>query len=272
MKTPSPCVAGPLSVVGAAAAILTAADWVSAQQVQAQVQGQVAPGARGYAAEGAGTSDHDAVVGRFALGYLGRRSMLVGAGLAAETEGAAEQAVNTAHAPIIGLRYWFTPMVGLDAGAGFSYEDGSSRTELTGDLDEDPPDAAVKDDLAGISTLMLHGGVPLALAGAGHFSFQVVPELNVGFASRRVDGAPDREDSGFHIDIGVRAGAEIHFGFIDIPQLSLQGSVGALYSLDSTKTEVGGSESTRTRGLLTTTVHDSPWYIFTSNVAALYYF
>ena len=51
---------------------------------------------------------------------------------------------------------------------------------------------------------------PLALASAGHFSFQIVPELNVGFAG----GSDDPDDdgpmdeisrSGFHLDVGARA-------------------------------------------------------------------
>ncbi len=51
-----------------------------------------------------------------------------------------------------------------------------------------------------------------------------------------------------------------------------------LFGLQSLKTEVdptggGGSTTiTQNRTVLTTTVGDNPWNIFTSNVAALYYF
>ena len=44
------------------------------------------------------------------------------------------------------------------------------------------------------------------------------------------------------------------------------------YALDNTKTRQDPSVSTRHRGSIQTTVYDSPWNIFTSNVAALYYF
>lgn len=116
-------------------------------------------------------------------------------------------------------------------------------------------------------------GVPLSLASYNHFSFQVVPEANVGFGSgKAADG--DISHSGFQLDVGARAGAEIQFGFIGIPQLSLQGSVGLLFGLQSSKTEndQNNSEVSVSRTFLNTTVGDNPWNIFTSNVAALYYF
>jgi hypothetical protein len=61
-----------------------------------------------------------------------------------------------------------------------------------------------------------------------------------------------------------------------IPQLALQGSVGVGLAVDNTKwtdnlngieTSVSDSDTT-----ISTSVQNSPWGIFTSNVAALYYF
>jgi hypothetical protein len=86
-------------------------------------------------------------------------------------------------------------------------------------------------------------------------------------------GADSVSGSGFHLDIGARAGAEIHFGFIDIPQLSLQGSVGAAFAIDSVGFEdVAGEEYDASFTSIGTTLQDNPWNIFTSNVAAIYYF
>src|SRR5699024_949445 len=114
----------------------------------------------------------------------------------------------------------------------------------------------------------------LSLASAGHFSFQVVPELNVGFAGQSQDNAAGMTNkiSGFHMDLGARAGAEIHFGFINVPQLSLQGSIGARLNVDSQKVTNMGAETKSSSWGFGTTVGDNPWNIFTSNVAALYYF
>jgi hypothetical protein len=174
-------------------------------------------------------------------------------------------------APVIGVRYWIDQMIGIDGGVGFVLTSGSVTANtapgVTGSADE-----------AGITAVIVHAGVPLSLASSGHFSFQLTPELNVGFASRTIKPPPanpplqDISLNGFHIDIGVRAGAEVHFGFIDIPQLSLQGSVGILYESDSFKTEQGPDKAEASHSEFRTSTYGEPWSIFTANVAALYYF
>jgi hypothetical protein len=84
---------------------------------------------------------------------------------------------------------------------------------------------------------------------------------------------PKVDNTGLHFDVGGRAGAELHFGFIGVPQLSLQGGIGLLLAIDNTKSAQGSiGQSTRSRGSISTTVNDNPWNIFISNVAALYYF
>ena len=225
-----------------------AADASASSSGSAQV-GMALPGAAPQAAAVAGSSDHDAVVGRLAVGYLGRSGVTVGN--------------NTViQAPVIGVRYWLSDMLGIDAGLGFGFG-GSSTT--VGGMDTDGPSS---------HAFILHGGVPLSLASAGHFSFQVVPELNVGFAGQSQDNAAGMTNkvSGFHMDLGARAGAEIHFGFINVPQLSLQGSIGARLNVDSQKVTNMGAETKSSSWGFGTTVGDNPWNIFTSNVAALYYF
>jgi len=212
--------------------------------------GMALPGATPQAAAVAGASDHDAVVGRLAVGYMGRTmafSPLGGAGIPV---------------PVVGVRYWLSDMVGIDAGVGFGIASGSTDA-ANGTSTDDPS----------FHAFMLHGGVPLSLASAGHFSFQIVPEMNLGFAGSSVTppmGGDETSVSAFHLDLGARAGAEIHFGFIGVPQLSLQGSVGLRLNMDSTSDDPGDGGSSRFS--LATTVGDNPWNIFTSNVAALYYF
>ena len=220
------------------------------------------------AAAAPGDSDHGAMVGRLGVGFLGRRDMLIASD---ESGGQA-----TTAAPVIGIRYWLDELLGLDAGIGLSLTGGSTTVEAGGQ--------SVEADKAGVTTFIIHGGVPLSLAADKHFSFQVVPELNVGFASSTVSpppppgggqAGPDLELSGFHVDVGVRAGAEIHFGFIDIPQLALQGSVGLRFDIDNTKGTLKSSPQTSAEDSSTrfaTNVGSNPWAIFTNSVAALYYF
>jgi hypothetical protein len=216
--------------------------------VSAQV-GMALPGAAPQAAAVAGASDHDAVVGRLAIGYMGRSVAFTGL-----------NGANPVPVPVIGVRYWLSDMLGIDAGVGFGVSSGSNKDAMGNSA-----------DIPSYHAFMLHGGVPLSLASAGHFSFQVVPELNVGLAgSSQTVAGNDSSVSGFHFDIGAHAGAEIHFGFINVPQLSLQGSIGARMNLDSTSADPGDGGTSRFT--FATTVGDNPWNIFTSNVAALYYF
>ncbi|HEX4339386.1 MAG TPA: hypothetical protein VH062_25945 [Polyangiaceae bacterium] len=208
-----------------------------------------------------GNSEHDQFIGTLAIGYLGRRDMVVGCNGGAESTqpggagcGGGRQTLN---APVIGIRYWITDLIGIDAGLGMAIN------SLSGNNGNNRPSS---------TAFILHGGVPLALASAGHFTFEVIPEMNLGFSSWSMDG--NGSGSGFHFDIGARAGAEIHFGFIGIPQLSLQGTVGLALAFDSSKGNPagGGASNSLSEVAFATSVQDNPWNIFTSNVAALYYF
>jgi hypothetical protein len=226
-----------------------------------------APAQTGMALPGAapdtvapGGTDHELVVGHFGVGYMGRRSVRL-----ADAGGA----FADVQAPVIGMRYWLDPMLGIDAGLGLNLSTGSRKT--------DPGGASA--DLQGFTVFIIHGGVPLALAGSKHFSFQVIPELNLGFASSTLAGAgmggADIDLSGFHLDVGARAGTEIQFGFIGIPELSLQAGIGLALNYDRVKaTTKSNPESsvTTSQTALGTSVGDNPWNIFTGNIGALYYF
>lgn len=224
--------------------------------------GMALPGAAPDAAA-AGGRDHDLVVGHFGIGYMGRRGMPV-------TFDAGTGAVGpTIDAPVIGMRYWLDPMIGIDAGLGLLLQSGSVKADPAG----------VSQDLQGYTVFVVHGGVPLALAGSKHFSFQVIPELNLGFSSSTIaagmGGGAETDLSGFHLDVGARAGSEIQFGFIGIPELSLQAGIGLAFSYDRLKNTTKGNPEnsvTVSRTSLGTSVGDNPWNIFTGNIAALYYF
>jgi hypothetical protein len=214
----------------------------------------------------AGTSDHDALVGHLAVGYLGTAGVPYGL-----------STVTVLSSPVIGVRYWIDPTVGLDLGLGL-WLGGTSRDNTV-----TPPGTTVSVSGPKSSVFILHAGIPLALASSKHFTFEVIPEANFGYGQQTQDAVANplgvTKQTGVHLDMGARAGAEIHFGFIGVPQLSLVGSVGLRFDYDklgSDATPVApGSPTTHVSTSvwgLQTAVNSSPWAIFTNNISAFYYF
>jgi hypothetical protein len=206
-----------------------------------------------------GDTDHDLFVRRFAVGYFGIADLPIAPAMGVPAR---------VPAPVIGGRYWLQRNLGIDAGLGLGWTTGS--TDLTNA-------AGVTNSADTPSTfgLALHGGVPLALADAKHFTFEVIPETTIGFTSgtvKGVGGAPDTSLSGFHWDIGGRIGAEVHFGFIGIPQLSLEGTVGLYFQRESFKASAGGNSVATGTNSLTTKFFPDPWAIFAQTIHAFYYF
>ncbi len=205
-------------------------------------------------------TDHDRFLGHLAVGYLGLSALPIAS--AAGTLG------TTLSTPVIGVRYWLAhSILGIDAGVGFSNTSGStSATNGTTTVSTDKPSQ---------TGFAFHGGVPLALATGRHYTFEVIPELNVGFTSATIKGTggnPDTSLSGFRFDLGARVGGEIHFGFIGVPELALQASVGLFLSRQSVKSSAGPNSSSDGTWSIGTSLVNDPWQIFAGNVAALYYF
>jgi hypothetical protein len=226
------------------------------------------------AKEDSGETDHAKMVGRFAVGYLGVAQLpLSGAAL-----GGGGLTLNRQNvpAPIVGARYWISDLLGIDVGLGMGLTGGSTET-VNGAV-------TVSTDKQSAFGMGFHAGVPLALASGKHFTWMVIPELNFGFASGTIKftpppggvAQPDIDLSGLLFDVGARAGAEVHFGFIGVPELSLQASIGLRFRREQIKAktnvnnvEVSTSDGTNSMG---TTVQDSPWGIFTNTLSAFYYF
>lgn len=225
-----------------------------------------APPSAGTAPEAStGDSDHTSAVGHIGVGWFGAGGVTLGGG-------PAEITVST---PAIGVRYWLSDTIGLDVALGFGY------TTVGGTVDA-PVSGGGTSDIPGQSgfALAVHGGVPISVYHGEHYSFQLVPEVDLGFGSGTIFGPnPDNDvDVGaFFFQIGARAGAEIHFGFIGVPQLALQGTVGVALGFQSNTVEddfgnPDGSTITTSTGLtFSTTVQDEPWDIFTGSIRAIYY-
>jgi hypothetical protein len=214
---------------------------------------------------GAKSSDHDTwAVGHIGVGWFGTRDV---------PYDIATTGIVTQATPAIGIRYWINPSLGLDVGLGFYSESGSSTSDPGG----------VSVSAPSHWSAVVHGGLPLAFLNAGHFSFQLTPELDVGFGGGSESTGPATastaiDKSGFGLQLGARAGAEIYFGFIGIPQLALDASVGAFFASASAKrtttppSPAPASTLTVSGTIIGTSQINSPWDIFRSNIAARYYF
>ena len=208
------------------------------------------------------TSDHEKVVGHFGVGYLGLTNLPIGTGGAIATAAVPRGNVP---APVIGVRYWLSEKLGLDLGIGLGIT-GGSQEQVNGNNTN-------SQDQAGVFGLAFHGGVPIVLGHQKHYKFLVIPELNVGFATQTetppANAAANTGDitrTGFHLDLGARIGTEIHFGFIGVPQLSLQATVGLLARRDAwkVKQDVGNQTNSASVGetAFGTTVQGEPWAVF----------
>jgi hypothetical protein len=207
-------------------------------------------------------TDHGSVVGRFGVGFFGVLSVpIAGPGNTPDFD-------ENVSAPTLGVRYWLQDWLGIEAALGIGLE--SSGTTVESDDD----DATVNGP--SVFALALHGGVPLVFAASKHFAFEVIPELNVGFATGGIDDESpannDRDVSGFLLEVGARVGAEIQFGFIDIPELALQATVGLHLRYEGRSQSVGDTDTSNSRFRFGTNLQGEPWDIFQGSLSAIYYF
>jgi hypothetical protein len=208
------------------------------------------------------TTDHSRVVGHVGVGYFGELSMPLGGGIAGLP------AANPVPLELVGVRYWFNDGVGLDVALGLGVQSGSTTNNGT------------SNDRPSIFGIGFHVGVPVALYSGKHYSFVVIPQATYGHESETIKaqvppnppGSPDTKHTGYHFQIGAAAGAIVHFGFIGIPQLTLDATVGLLADVTGGGTTQGSNDAHfNAFGLSTSTAHQ-PWNIFFTNVAAIYHF
>jgi hypothetical protein len=173
----------------------------------------------------------------------------------------------------LGLRRWTTEPLGpfrnwgFDLGVGFNYTKSSVTQPQTGTL--------TTTDGPSTKGFGLHAGLPLAISLHKHAVFELVPEADVIWAKESIPaltGNVVTTYDGWSARLGAKAGFEIFFGFIGIPQLAIEASLGAYFKYDSVASTIGPIErSTRGWGISTLRGNE-PWSIFSGAVAAMYHF
>ncbi|KAJ8138559.1 hypothetical protein OY671_008228, partial [Metschnikowia pulcherrima] len=127
----------------------------------------------------------------------------------------------------------------------------------------------------GVVAATVFAGVPIAFAHGKHYTFELIPETTLGFTSgtqKGTNGVADTNFSGFLWDIGARVGAEIHFGFIGVPELALEGGIGLYFRRETYKVKQDPNSSSDGTSTFATSLQGNPWALFSNQVSAIYYF
>jgi len=214
-------------------------------------------------------SDHDLWIGHVGVSWFGVSNVPIATGSPGGNEDdptVVPGAPAFVQAPAIGIRYWVNELIGIDFGLGASVSTGSVHTTTS------------SADKASVVAFLLHAGMPMNLVSGRHISLQAGPEVNFGYASSQVkpaaqpDPPPPADLTGMRLDVGARIGAEIFWGFLDLPQLSLEGSVGVFMTYQATEASVGDARAKQDNFLFTTGEYQTPWDLFTQHIRARYYF
>jgi hypothetical protein len=225
----------------------------------------------------ASTSDHDRFVKHLGVTYFDITSIPIanplGTGGGGTTLAPGSITSSTVAAPVVGVRYWIQRSLGVDLGLGLGFA-GGSQEAVSGGTD-------VTVGKVGTTGFAFHAGLPIVLYGGRHYAFLVIPHFTVGVASGKLTpagsnlggtAAAEQDLSGFLFDGGGKIGAEIYFGFIGLPELALQATVGLSYRRSVFKLASAGSSASDGTSTFGTNVEANPWAIFTNNISATYYF
>jgi hypothetical protein len=136
----------------------------------------------------------------------------------------------------VGVRYWISRTIGIEAGVGLALNVA----------------AATRFGFA------LTGGVPINLAATQHLAIHLIPNIVVGI--------PNVDPFFFTVLFGADAAAELSFGFIGVPQMSLQARMGLNVGL-----AIAGGNAQFALGT-TAGSGSNVWDVIAGSVSATYYF
>lgn len=232
-----------------------------------------------------GDSDHASHVGALGLGFMGARFVPSAVGgeapavvLTEEGDAVVTIESDDVTVPLFGLRYWMSSRFGVELGFGFNVAGGSIRREIP----NPDPSRTHTVEFATPSTTAVAGhlGIPVSVYSTGHLNVLLLPEVDLGYASSAVESYElstagewlDLRLSGFLFGAGARLGAELGFGFIDLPQVTLQLSWGLRIEYLRSTGRIGDASMTIANTQVGTSWYDDPWRLLAGNVGAYYYF
>jgi hypothetical protein len=244
-----------------------------------------APSEKSSTAGSQGQSDHDALSGHFGLGYLGARfvpaaTLAEGKTVVVNAQGDAVLNIgtNAVTVPVFGARYWFGRRLGLDLGLGFNLASGGVARDIP---NPDPAQSRTTDDSAPSTKAFVgHLAVPISLDSISHLNVLLLPEIDVGVSgstytnfevSTSGEGL-DLKFSGLLVGAGARLGAELGWGFIGLPQISLQASFGLRFEYRRRAGTIGDAKMVVSGTEFGTSWYNGPWDTLAGSMAVFYYF
>lgn len=173
--------------------------------------------------------------------------------------------IDYASVPLLGLRHWTrgATTAGLEVGVGVMV----SSASATGAQGSNPA--------AGPSSLelLLHLSAPIVVASTTHTIVFVAPEARFGFSYFDADSSGVGVVTATTLNVGVKGGIEIFFSFLGLPNLSLEAGVRAGLTHEWRSFAVSSTEfASVSQTHFATSLVANPWDLFTSSLAARYYF
>ncbi|MBW2526700.1 MAG: hypothetical protein JRI23_21130 [Deltaproteobacteria bacterium] len=230
-------------------------------------------------------SDHATHVGSLGLGFMGARFVPAATGgdlpavvLTDEGDAVVSIEPDEITVPIFGLRYWVGSSLGVELGVGFNVAGGSVSREIA---NPDPARTRTVEFATPSTTAVAgHLGVPISLYSVGHLNVLLLPEMDLGYSSSSVESVElsttgewlDLQLSGFVFGAGARVGAELGWGFLDLPQVTLQVSWGVRVEYRRSRGRIGDASMTIADTRLGTSWYDDPWQLLAGNIGVYYYF
>ncbi len=221
------------------------------------------------AAEVTPPSARTRMLNTWGFGFLGTGSVLKAVPTIIPTPTGFQQA-DHATVPLLGVRWW-TPakVLGLELGVG---------AMVSGSYSDQPMMAGGAVGEGPASTeLLFHLSAPLVLGSTQHTIIFVAPEARAGLSRLQPDATGSGVITATTFDFSLKAGVEIFFSFIGLSNLSIEAGVraGLVHEFrQSSRSQPLQPDvvSTQSQTRFATSLIANPWDLFTSTLAARYYF
>jgi hypothetical protein len=204
----------------------------------------------------------DRLLGTWGFGFLGTEQVL----LAATGAGSNGERIEYSSVPVLGVRWW-TPWrrLGLEAGLGAMVSTAHATTGTN-----------VVANGPSSFELLAHVSAPLVISSTTNTILFVAPEARVGLSWIDSGGIGAGVVTATTLHFNVKAGLEIFFTFLGLPNLSLEAGVRAGLAHEvrnywvntATSSLLVSTQLTR----FSTSLVANPWDLFTGSLAARYYF